>query len=610
MKFEIKDIKENNSLVLEYFDTDIVDIKLRNDCIVLEGDGEFTLTKNTETDNFLIETFYLINNNSFAQDKQFSVIKNNNLEIKLVKKFVDYDLLTSINEFNNLWENSEVECFYFVIFKNEVPVCFLDYKLENEKWYQTGFLFKKKEIKIYFDRKVVRDYKSFETGEISRELFQDIDFSNDFKLFSRAGLLIKSIECYSFYGEIEKLTNKDWIDYKYTDFYQIRECSSECLSASPVYYPEINRNVYCPRKIEEKNNNTLCYWKEFHSDENGILTEQCPLTKLVSINGSYPIPTEFGKDIIQSTHYKVSIDLSEAPVSENAIIEEDLLNLLIKSLEFTRPVSRVSHFEEYLTLKTDFSGNPVYLYDKQANSTNWKSVVTAERMVDNNSSIFQLGDSTFELSKDKWEITHNLESKNIICQTYDLNGKMKFPKYMYPVGDMKYTVDWGIEKPIQGYALMTRTDISQIFLEFYEKPFIMIHGAHSSTQPDIVQIYNIEKENKVFNPQSFHSEQDKLYVGLHDKYFNRANTLLLRPDKYYRFTKPSKKWEIDTTDLKYWSSLIQIYDENYDVIYPKEIIQNKSKMVLVFENARTGYVGIKNVGNPRLRKWYYRRYCF
>lgn len=468
-----------------------------------------------------------------------------------------------------------------------------------------GVFFENNIFKLYFDRAENKNFVSYDTEKIINDILYTEDFSSNTTLFENFCGSIKKIECFSYTDIIKKLSEEDYIDFKYTDFYSYRECSSACPSATIKEYNELNtenKKVYCPRVYGDDNENGTKPFCKFHLTNIDPFTNEqnvsfCSGTTKKEINSNYPRPKDFGKSMIMSTHYKIYISLTEKPLSETAVIEEGLTRLIYSIFEFVRPITRVANYVEEIQFLTDFSGNASYLYSSY-NKINWISRLTAEKQINDDSLIFEIGGDTFETSSDTWIIKHTFDSYDILCQCFDENDKMVFPARQYPQDRFTYVIEWG-NKDAKGFALLNLTKFKALFTEYHSKPFEIIHGLHSITEPDVIQMQNYKKQKEVLIPMNYQEQRDKLYVGLLEKYKDESAVLINSSDKYFSFPKKQKEWIIDAKDLKYWGNQVQVFDLNFNVINPQHAILFDNKTIkITFDKARAGYLGVKSIGNP------------
>ena len=247
---------------------------------------------------------------------------------------------------------------FYVILIDDEPVYYFNTDI-GIGWTKFKFAFNIEDnsVIIFENKKIIRKLFDFNTDEvyiISRIALEQNN--NKFTIFSRFSGLVSNIAVAVFGDDIIELSEEDFIDYSYTDFYSIRNCDSACLSATQVPFHEANNElIYRPREslAEEL---PICTYKISNIDPvTGEKTVHCSKTFLTKINENYPTEEEFSSILVQSPHYKNEFSLNEYPLSENCVIDRYTCELILTTFELTRPVSRVANYVEFLKLKTDFS---------------------------------------------------------------------------------------------------------------------------------------------------------------------------------------------------------------------------------------------------------------
>lgn len=592
-KFLISNHDSDIVLFLEQTkESDLFKLEYRNNDLVFKGNSTLNINFNSSS----IESFYLENiiyfnyifEDGFGTPLGY-LIKDNNFEIKIVPFINSYEdtLLYYDNEIFE-WNNK----FCFVI-KNDDNLEILEYIFENNYWYNI-------EIKKYNNK------LEFKINDIKqKKIFNINNLNMNFYINYNTNSLLKDINI-KVDGEDIINPYDDFIEYKYTSFYSTRSCSSVCPSAYKIYNPDIVEliDIYKPRIYKETEDNKICTFHETNINpfegcfdgcwmvDNVCMCTHCPSTSLVLNDVQYPMLEEFSLDgEIQSTHYKIQIDLNDEPFHESSIIDETMVRNLYKSFEENRPVTRVSHYEYKLKLEGDFSGKAISLYDSTY-SVNWLTRNTSPLEVIDTAFIFTMGDSVFNKKEQIWTIEHNLKSTNIICQCYDENHQMIYPINQYVLDENVYVVEWN--EPMGGYVLLNNAIYSSQ-LEKEIKNHIIKHDLALIEEPNIVQFNNDEKYKEEVKEITSLS-QGYVEIDLENT-FEKSFILINNIDKMFYFSN-KKVWEVEH-NIGYIGLQYQIYDKDWNIIYPNNIINiDENKSLIEFDVNISGYVGIKKIGNP------------
>jgi len=410
--------------------------------------------------------------------------------------------------------------------------------------------------------------------------------------------LVNEIKLNSFSEDLIVLSEEDYIDYPYTDYYTYRQCDTTCPSATPVVFPELNDEVvYRPRQYALDDSSVCTYHLSNIDPVTGKKSEYCSKTCLEKINGDYPSVNEFSSSMIQSTHYKTQFSLNENPLSENAIIDRDTCELVYTTFELVRPVTRVANYIEYLELKTDFSSKLTSLYNDPTLTVGWTSRMTAKKNVMDSSAVINIGDSVFNASQKEWLINHNLGTYDVICHSHGTKNELIYPDKQFPVDENNYMISWG--KTSQGgFGLLTIATCVKAFEQMQEKPFIVVHNFHAASEPDLSQMQNASENREREEPEEFIADGNQMIVQIWDKFKSDAVVLINQADKMFYFREKSIEWNVEH-NLDMLGVHVQIYNEQFETIQPKELyLLDDNNVKITFDVPQSGYVGVKKIGDP------------
>ena len=129
--FKIKDKSNNNDLFICYQDDKTSSVIIKNNSIVMKSDSHFILKKKIKTNNYFIETFFLLNILKAKKNILMSFVKNKNFEIKFYPKYKEKTYKQSISLFPPL-KNNDIEGYFLTIFFNNEPKYFVEQLIGNE----------------------------------------------------------------------------------------------------------------------------------------------------------------------------------------------------------------------------------------------------------------------------------------------------------------------------------------------------------------------------------------------------------------------------------------------------------------------------------------------
>ena len=323
--------------------------------------------------------------------------------------------------------------------------------------------------------------------------------------------------------------------------------------------------------LSEGTGNDLVVYDRWHDPT----SETLPISALDNFDytnyykNGYDYPEIYALDEkILSTHYKVEFELNNNPFTDGYIINKNISNDLYNKWEELRPITRVSHYHELLYLDSDLSGSPISLYNNPRYDANLYS----------RSSIFtDVGEGNYvfnQISSDNtWEIQHDLNTKNLLIEAYELQGNMfvyKKPEKIEILGNNYVRIRF--DDYITGTALLSKADY------------------HQDTGPYWIIHYNLGSEQILY--EAFDINDEKI-VPKEAEILNSGNTLVLTFEevipgrciikdiqntelKYvHSQTTYSNEWVVNH-GLNYDTPIYEVYDENDFKIVPKSVYSTDS----------------------------------
>lgn len=593
--FKFKDKNEKSELLIKNSDgSDIKEVKYRSNSIIMTGKEDFILKPLFDSDSYILSYRILIT----KLLKPITVFNKDNIKIIIYPNIDGMSIQEIYNNIENI-DFSMNDGIFFVIFIDDEPKYYIkDVRIHIDEWLSLEFSLKENLMQIFINGYITKYIYDFNTDESSTIKIEYKLNKNPYLFLTNFTGLVSNIEVKKFSEELIKLSESDFIDYRYTDYYQIRKCDSNCLSATDVKFKELNNEIlFKPRLFSLNNIDPICTYNSHNIDPvTGKVTTYCSKTTLDKINSDYPTEENFKEDIIQSTHYKTQFSLNESPLAINAIIDKEVCQLVYSSFELVRPITRVANYVEYLELNTDFSSKTTSLY-KDSLTLNWTSRMTAWKDVIDTGAVINIGDEVFGKSSSTWRVVHNLNTYDIICYCFGNDNELLYPDKQYPVDENVYEIYWG-NSSVGGFALLAAASSVSVYDHLQEKPFVVVHNLHAKSEPDIVQMQNIVDDREREEPVNFIEDENKLIVELLKDFKDKSSVLINIADQWFYFREPSKEWNINHT-LDSLGLHPQIYNEQFEVIQPKELyLEDKNNVKILFDVPQSGYVGLKRIGNP------------
>jgi hypothetical protein len=301
---------------------------------------------------------------------------------------------------------------------------------------------------------------------------------------------------------------------------------------------------------------------------------------------------------ILSPHYKVEIDLSCEPLDDDddtpKIISEETIDGLIRKWEEMRPVTRFSHYHELISPITNFNGAYTslyggynsYLFTKYcAESDEFIPAASADEMVFNQYS-----------HSNKWSITHNFNSRNIIVQCYDRDNNRIWPKTI--TGKYNNLVEIEFDASVNGTAaLLSLSTSGEVYTETGEYSSTWLIN-HSRTLKEVITQYDSTSYEKMV-PSDIELVDSSNLIATWTTY-KKGMGLISNCELIYAETEAKSLWYIDHR-LGCDSIIALFFDDDDKQIEPDSVtLETNNRIVVRFAEATSGYCLIRSINKAFL----------
>lgn len=277
---------------------------------------------------------------------------------------------------------------------------------------------------------------------------------------------------------------------------------------------------------------------------------------------------------ILSTHYKVEFDLNNNPFMDSYIINKNISNDLYNKFEDLRPITRVSHYHELLNLDYDLSGREIPLYEDSDFDANLYSESNIVLSVGVNNYVHNQ-----DTNSNIWNINHNLDTKNLIIETYILENNIF--KHIEPKEikvETRNLIKIRFDDYVSGTALITKSDYNQ------SKGKSWIINYNLNTEQIFYEVY--DQNNELIIPQDA-------------EITNNGNTLILTFDQIttgrcivksiqnseLKYVHDQSTYSTDWTinhNLNFSDVIYEVYNENGEKIVPDTVYSTNDILYITF----------------------------
>lgn len=288
----------------------------------------------------------------------------------------------------------------------------------------------------------------------------------------------------------------------------------------------------------------------------------------------------YREDNILSTHYVLEFDVTEQPMKNDSIWDESFENL-ITILEEFRPASRVSHYGILTGPITDWTGNWTEMYPDYAVS--FKTRFNPIFNKDPDSYIY-----IQSTPRNIWTFKHPLLTIKVLVQVF-CDNRMIIPQKIIYVDAETISIVFG--EDLTGYAIVKIYNEDRFFMVQNETVF-----DYNLAQLPIIAARDMISYCIPEN-QAITNDDNTLTTKFSSNFISHTD-MVVTNDYLHTQSVAETEWIINH-DAGYSASLIMVYDENKNVIYPQEIFSIDDKVVtLTFTEPQTGFAVLNFIGNP------------
>jgi P2-related tail formation protein len=300
---------------------------------------------------------------------------------------------------------------------------------------------------------------------------------------------------------------------------------------------------------------------------------------------AYPLEYDgYGDAWTLAPHYKVEIDMSNAPFGDDFIMDEPTIFNLLKYWEIIRPVTRVPHYRTLIAPLADFSNLWKALY-AGAYPAVYNTVLLPTVAAPATGTDFYIQVAT----SDEWLITHSLSTLNVLVQCYDGNSERLIPENIQSTGASDITVETGA--PDSGTVYMATADESTA------------NGAattwninHGNGDQDVFSYFVDTSDNQIIPDSITNVDANNLTAtfstAVDGNCYTRAKQIKIEQ------TAASVSWSI-VHNLEVIGVMVECFNSSDEKIYPEVVKLVSSNLATAsFAVPQSGYALVIGVGAP------------
>jgi hypothetical protein len=299
---------------------------------------------------------------------------------------------------------------------------------------------------------------------------------------------------------------------------------------------------------------------------------------------TYPADYDgYGDNWTLSPHYKIEVDMTNEPFGDDYIIDEPTLYNLLKYWEMVRPISKVSHYLEYISPTADFTGYWNSLYAEEYKAA-FETIMLDPPLDPVVGTDFYLQ----TVASDSWTATHDLGSTNVLVQCFDRDDERIIAEEIYPVDSGSIQVDLAAANSGIVYMALSTATVSAA-------PSAAWNIAHNQGT-EIITYFTDMNRYRIYPETVTLTDSNNLRATFSEAVsgycFTRAR------DYKYTQTSPSYSWTVQH-DLDVDGVMVNFYNISNEKIYP-DIIELTSLDYLTasFSTPTSGYAAVVAVGAP------------
>jgi hypothetical protein len=302
---------------------------------------------------------------------------------------------------------------------------------------------------------------------------------------------------------------------------------------------------------------------------------------------------------VLTPHYKVEIDLSTEPMGEDFIISEDLMDELIRYWAYIKPISKFVHYHQLLSPigKIDEIAESVSLYNRALTAICDTRFVGADILSPAASALPSAAGDLYEktyvhnepIGKTTWLVQHDLDSKDVIIQSWNRDNKVFYPQYQLQYDNDLSKLFWTTAVRGTAFAagIKSWNTVWNNTLSGAASAWNIVHNMGSSGASGVIWELFDKNYETTFIPDS----ATKIDFNTFKFTFTEpaSGIALLRDSDYHHIQSSANTlWQIQH-NLDARGIILQAYDNNGNFIYPSDIINRNYNLAQVrFAEATAG----------------------
>jgi hypothetical protein len=292
----------------------------------------------------------------------------------------------------------------------------------------------------------------------------------------------------------------------------------------------------------------------------------------------------YGDNWTLAPHFKVEIDMSDAPFGDDFIMDEPTIFNLLKYWEILRPVTRVPHYRTLIAPIADFSNLWRALY-AGAYTAVFNTVLLITIAAPAAGTDFYVQTAT----SDEWLVTHGLSTLQVLVQCYDTADERLIPENIQQTGPSDITVELGA--PDAGIVYMA-TASSKVPAGGASTTWTINHNDND----DVFSHFVDTSYNQIIPDTVTNVTDDQLVAT-----FNSAvDGWCFTREKQQRIdqTGASYSWSLQH-NLEVVGVMLEFFNDSDEKIYPEVVKLVSSNLATAsFAVPQSGYALVMGVGAP------------
>jgi len=301
---------------------------------------------------------------------------------------------------------------------------------------------------------------------------------------------------------------------------------------------------------------------------------------------AYPADYDgYGDSWTLAPHYKVEIDMTNAPFGDDFIMDEPTIFNLLKYWEIIRPVTKVPHYRTLIAPLADFSNLFKALY-AGAYPAVYNTVLLPTIASPAAGSAFYIQTAT----SDEWLVTHELSSWRVITQCYDTANERLIPENIQQTGPSDITIELGAPDAGTVYMATAEESTQQVGAS------TTWNITHNNGAKDVFSYFVDNSYNQIIPDTVTNIDTTDLVATFSTAVNGRCFTreAQLKIDQ----TGASYSWSLQH-NLEVIGIMIEFFNTSDEKIYPEVVRLVSSNLATAsFAVPQDGYALIMGVGAP------------